>query len=145
MKREAIKEFSKYAKIFITSESRLPPDLDKYRINIPTTKIHDALFFASLYFGDGGTMTSESAVLGTPSIHISPARMGYTDELSQKYDMVFNFTSPNTEWRSAISKGCEILRNNNSKILWKEKRERLLNDKIDLTKFISNYVDRICN
>ena len=56
MIRKVVKEFSKYAKIFITSEGLLPKDLDKNRIRIPHERIHDALYYASLYFGDGGTM-----------------------------------------------------------------------------------------
>ena len=71
MKYKAIKELSQHAKVFISSEGELPEDLIQYQIKIPVEKMHDALYYATMYFGDGGTMASESAVLGTPSILVS--------------------------------------------------------------------------
>ena len=44
MKFKAVEEFSKYAKVFISSEKELPKELKKYQINIPPEKMHDALY-----------------------------------------------------------------------------------------------------
>ena len=51
-----MRELSKYARIVITSEDPLPRDLEKYRSNIPPERMHDALYYASLYAGEGATM-----------------------------------------------------------------------------------------
>jgi uncharacterized protein len=59
-KLRAIKEFSKYAKVFISSESELPNELKKYKINIEPNRIHDAIAFSSLLFGESATMVSEA-------------------------------------------------------------------------------------
>ena len=68
MKRKTLKELCNYTKIFISSEGRLPVDLQKFQIKISPEKMHDALYYASLYFGESGTMATEAALLGTPSI-----------------------------------------------------------------------------
>ena len=71
MKRKAVKEILNYAKVFITSEKELPLDLKPYQIKMPLEKIHHILYYSALYFGDGGTMASECAVLGTPAINVA--------------------------------------------------------------------------
>ncbi|MDY6865404.1 MAG: DUF354 domain-containing protein, partial [Halobacteriota archaeon] len=40
-KKKAVKEFEKYGKVLITSESPLPSEFEKYRISVPPEKIHD--------------------------------------------------------------------------------------------------------
>jgi predicted glycosyltransferase len=70
MKKKAVKELSKYARVFISSESELPEDLKPYQIKIPPERMHDALAFATLFVGESGTMSTECAVLGTPNIQI---------------------------------------------------------------------------
>ena len=69
-KRKAVREFSKNAKVFISSEQDLPNELAPYKIPIPPEKMHDVLYFAHLLYGDSATMASESACLGTPAIYI---------------------------------------------------------------------------
>ena len=97
-KIKAVEEFSKYAKVFITSESELPEELKDYKINIPKDRMHDALAYASLLYGESATMASESAVLGTPAIFIDNSGRGYTDEQEEQYEIVFNFSSHVLLW-----------------------------------------------
>ena len=59
-----VKEFSKYARVFISSEGLLPPELERYRIKISPERMHDVLAGASLLYGESATMASECAVLG---------------------------------------------------------------------------------
>ncbi len=51
-KIKAVKEFSKFARVFISSESELPVDLKRYKINIEPHRMHDAMAYASLIFGE---------------------------------------------------------------------------------------------
>ena len=67
-KLRAIEEFSKYARVFISSESKLPTELEQYRIIIAPHRMHDAMAFASLVWGESFTMPAEASVLGIPSI-----------------------------------------------------------------------------
>ncbi len=57
-----VTELSKHIKVFISSENELPDRLLQYKINIPPERMHDALAYATLFIGEGATMTSECAV-----------------------------------------------------------------------------------
>jgi predicted glycosyltransferase len=133
MKRKSVQELSKYAKIFITSEGELPQDLGPYRITIPPEKIHHALYYAAMYFGDGGTMASESAVLGTPAINIatSASLIGVFADI-ERYGLMY--VIPDEE--KALEKGLELLQRSDLRYEMKVKREKLISEKIDVTKFI---------
>lgn len=133
MKRRAVKELSKYAKVFITSEGTLPEELKPYQIGIPPEKMHDVLYYATLYFGDGGTMASESAILGTPAINVatSAVLIGTFADI-EKYGLMH--VIPGEE--KALEKGLELLKNDDLKSEMEPKRKRLISEKIDVTKFI---------
>jgi len=86
-----IYEMSKYAKVLISSESELPENLKPYQIKISPEKMHDVLFFADLYIGEGGTMASESALLGIPTIYVNTLPlMGYLVE-EKKHGLLYHF------------------------------------------------------
>jgi len=135
-KIKAVKEFEKYTRVFISSESELPDDLKKYRLDIPPHKIHDIIYFASLVYGESATMVAEGAVLGVPGIYLDNTGRPYTNELQQKYDLVYNFSESEKDQNRSIEKGIFLLRNPTLKEEWKLKREKLLNDKIDVTAFL---------
>jgi predicted glycosyltransferase len=140
-KIELVRELEKYGRVFITSEGKLEKDLEEYRIKVSPEKLHDLLYYASLYVGEGATMATESAVLGTPSIYISSlvGTMGNFIELEQKYGLIFNYNDSD----KAIEKAVELIQKQELKEMWREKREKLLKDKIDVTAFmvwlIENY------
>ena len=140
-KKKFVKELEKYGRIFITSERKTHPDLEKYRITVPPERIHDLLYFATLYIGEGATMASEAAVLGTPSIYVNTLRLGYLDEEEKKYGLVYNFSDPKTAQEQAVEKAVTLLEDNNLKQNWRKKREKLLNEKIDVTKFLTDFIE----
>lgn len=135
-KRKAIKEISKYARVLITSESELPEDLEKFRIKIPIDKIHHALYYSSLLFGESATMASEAAVLGTPAIFLDNDGRGYTDEQEKKYKLVYNFTETPNDQEQAIQKAVEILSVESNDQLYKNRRLKLLKNSIDTTEYM---------
>lgn len=69
-KKELITYLKRKGRVFITSEKRLPKDFEPYRITISPEKIHDVLCDAQLLVSEGGTMASEGAMLGVPTIFI---------------------------------------------------------------------------
>lgn len=129
-----VEELEKFGQVFITSEGRLDKKLEKYKIKVSPEKLHDLLYYASLYIGEGATMTTESAILGTPSIYISSlaGTMGNLIELNQKYNLIFNYNDPD----KAISKAIELIQKQNLKEEWGIKKEGLLKDKIDINAFM---------
>ena len=140
-KLKAIKEFEKYARVFISSESELPDELKKYKINIPPHRMHDALAFASLLFGESSTMAEECAMLGTPSIFLYNKSTYYTKHLEKDYELLFNYTESNEDQLKAIEKGVEILQTPDIKKQWQGKRKKMLTDKIDVTAFLVWFVE----
>lgn len=140
-KLKFVNEIEKYARVFITSESVLPKELEKYKISFPPEKIHHALSFADLLIGDSQTMTTEAGVLGTPAIRcnsfVGKKDMGNFIELEQKYGLIYSFNEP----EKSLEKAIELLKMPNLMIEWEAKKNRLLNDKIDVTAFLVWFVE----
>ena len=142
MKKQAVEAFSNHAKVFITAEKELPDELESCRLAIPPERIHDAIFYATLLYGESATMASEAAVLGTPAIYIDDTGRGYTDEQERVYGAVFNFTESIGDQKRSIDKGVELLTAEGIKEQWNGKRVRLLKDKIDVTQFIVKFINK---
>ena len=143
-KIKAVKEFSKYAKVFITSEKKLPKELEDYRINIPPQQMHEVIASASLLYGESATMASESAVLGVPAIYIDNDGRTYTDEEEEKYSIVFNFKETEFDVLESIKRGIDLLKNGHN---YQENRLKILSEKISFTDYlvwiITNYPNSI--
>ena len=139
-RRRAIHEMSKWAKVFISAEGKLPEDLESFRINIPVDKMHDAIYYSSLLFGQSPTMSSEAAILGTPAIIVSRNQVGYLQDQENKYGLVYNFGDSEQEQERAIEKALEILKDKVGKERFCNKRKKLLADCIDTTQFMINEV-----
>ncbi len=138
-KRELVKRLSELGRVIITSEAQLPPDLEPYRMGIASTKIHDVLAFTTVYIGESATMASESAVLGTPFIFVSPVGRGYTDEQEKVYGLGYTL-NPNQE-TEAINLAVELAQREGLQEEWQAKRSRLLEDKIDVTAWMVDFVE----
>jgi predicted glycosyltransferase len=138
--REKIVELlEKYGRVFITSEVPLPDRLKKYQITIPVEKLHDFLYYTTLYFGDGSTTAAEAAMIGTPAIYVSSlsGSLGYVSDLEQIYGLLYNFR----DQEAALAKAVELLRNPDVKEEWKRKREIFLKDKFNATRFLTWFVE----
>ena len=135
-KLKAIQAFSQYAKVFISSEEKLPEELKKYQIKIKPWKMHDALAGASLLFSESATMASETAVLGTPALFLDNIGRLYTKELEDKYLLCFNYSQSENDIQKAIQKGVKLLQSEGIKEQWQRKIDTMLKDKIDVTAFL---------
>lgn len=145
----AVKSLEKYGKVFITSEQKLGKDFEKYKITFSPEKLHSALYYASLYLGDGGTTAVESALLGTPAVHVEAFKSksgkvmdatyihGNFDELVNKYGVLYTFADPN----KAINKALDILQDKNAKKELERRKEHILKEKIDVTAFMTDFIE----
>ena len=134
-----LRSLEQYGRILITSEGEIPPEMQIYKIPVSPEKLHDLLNYATLYVGEGGTTSSEAAVLGTPAIFVSSlvGTMGNFTELEETYDLLYGYIDSNL----ALTKAKEILENSANKEKWNVKREKLLNDKIDITAYMIWLID----
>lgn len=126
------------AKVVVTSEEPLPPELESNRVSVAPERMHDLMSYANLYVGESPTMATESAVLGTPAIYVSTIEMGYTEDIEERYGLIFNFSGDDRQTR-ALRKAKEILTESDDEE-WAEKRRRLLADNRDTTDVILEQV-----
>jgi len=140
-KIKAVREFSKYSKVFISSEKSLPTELEPNKIPISPEKIHHALYYSKMFWGESATMATEAVVLGTPAVYLDNTGRYYTDELENKYDLVYNFLESEVDQKRAIEKGVEILSDEESTEKYGENQKKLLDDKIDVTEFLVWFVE----
>jgi len=140
-----IRSFEERGHVFISSERPLDPALEKYRLKTPPEKIHSLMYYAGLYMGEGGTMAAEAAILGTPAIHVESDAKGNATgnssgnfrELRDRFGLLYYFADQN----DAFAKASEILDNKNSKPDWQHKRENLLREKIDVTAWMTDFIE----
>lgn len=137
-----VKELEKYGMVLITSEGKLEKELEKYRVKIPPERMHDLLYYATLYVGEGGTTASEAAILGTHSIHISTTGkycgvfydlnmyglLWISEEEHDSMELIRALLSENDLWKRG-----------------KKKRKKLIKSKIDLTSFMVWFIENYPN
>lgn len=153
-KRELIKRLSKHLRVFISSESELPADLEPYRIHIPIERMHDVQAAAALFVGESATMASESVCLGTPAIYIDEVGRGYTDEEAREgllwmYRPVPNRSAMKSDEPSWISGGVEECIEKAEEIAdakfdsaaYAKRHKEWLASKIDCTAFLCYFIE----
>lgn len=139
-KMKAVKIFSKYGRVFISSESRLPEELKGYQLPTHPDRIHDVIAFASLVYGESSTMSEEAAMLGIPSIYLNNDSTCYTKHLEKDYQLMYNLTESNDDQFEAIQLGVDLLSKEKSQI-WKDRRDAMLQEKIDVSAFLTWVVE----
>jgi len=90
-------------------------------------------------------MTSEAAVLGTPSIRSNSfvGKIAYLEEEEHKYGLTYGFLPEN--FNSLQRKIEELLSVSNLKEIWQQRRRIMLNDKIDVTAFYVWFIENYPN
>ena len=148
-KRRLISLFEKKGRVFITTEREIEKEFENYQLLLSPEKIHSLINFATMLVGDSQTMTSEAAVLGVPSIRCNTfvGKISYLEEEEHKYDLTYGFLPTDSE--AMFLKIEELLEIPDLKVIWQDKRQRLLRDKIDVTAFyvwfIENYPATVKN
>ena len=132
MKQKLVSKLSEHSTVLISSESELPDNLKKYQFQFLPEEMHDVLYNADLFIGEGATMASECAMLGTPAIYVNSLDVGTCTEQEKKYNLVYNFR--NSE--GVLEKAMELLNIPNLKQEFQKRRQRMLADKIDTTEFL---------
>lgn len=123
-------------KILITSERELPKELEQYRLNIRKNDITHYIAFAQLFIGDSTTMSTEAAVLGTPSVEFDEYfyEIDQMMELEEKYGLIHCFrTNQKSEFLKKVG---DLVATKNIKEEYKHRRKKLLDDTIDVSSFL---------
>lgn len=132
-----------HGRVFISSERELEPIFEPYRINIRPIDMHHVMAYADLYLGDSQTMAAEAGVLGIPFVRFNDfvGRIGYLRELENDYQLGYGIKT--NEVDKLFRTVSELISMPNRKVVFQQRRQRMLADKIDfasfLTWFIENY------
>ena len=131
-----VERLSKLGRVIISSENALPTEFQPYQLPISPSKIHDLLYYSKLYIGEGATMASEAAILGTPSIYVSTLKDGIIDEES-KYGIIHQVS----DGEKLINKAIKFAKNPDIKDSWRKKSKLFINSKIDVTAWMVDFVE----
>lgn len=140
-KKQIIRRLEKEGKVFITTETEIEREFEKYQLKISPEKIFSVLFYATLFIGDSQTMTNEAAVLGTPSLRLNSFvdRISYLKEQEEKYNLAMGFNPE--EFNRMLSKVDELINMTDLNEVWMHRRNKMLSEKIDVTKFLVYLID----
>ncbi|XVH33583.1 DUF354 domain-containing protein (plasmid) [Haloferacaceae archaeon DSL9] len=138
-KKRLIQTLSEHGRVYISNEGALPPAFDAYRLPVPAEAIHHLLAEASMCVTDSNTMATEAALLGTPTIRSNSfaddESLGNFVELDD-YGLVVSLSDE----REVLATVERLVDDADADGRWRRRRDRLLEDKIDVTKYI---LDRI--
>ena len=135
-KRALIQVLSKKFKIFISSEDKLPEEFKEFEINIAPEKMHSVLYYASMFIGESGTMASESAYLGTPTVYINSLPLMCYLKLEQEFQLLKHFSSSN----AVVDYVKKLVKEDNLKENTKLKAEEMKSTFNNATEFFSWFI-----
>jgi hypothetical protein len=135
-RREFLESLAAVARPYVTSEAPLPAELESFRLRIPFSKVHHVLAFAALYVGEGATMASEAALLGTPAVYTNTLPAG-TLAMFQRCGLMEQIIDTDAALRRCLA----WLADDEAKSRAASARDRLLAEKIDVTALIVQTLD----
>lgn len=140
-KRKIISILERYGKVFITTERNIDEEFRRYQLKMEPEKIHSLLYYATIFVGDSQTMTSESALLGTPAVKCNTfaGRLSVPNDIEDRYQLCFSYLPNQTELM--FSKLTELLKTVDLKEVFQQRRQKMLADKIDVTAFFSWFIE----
>ena len=111
------------------------PTVSAFRSRISTMSLRSP----TLLVGESATMASEAAVLGTHALFVSRTGRGYTDEQQQRYGLVHCFAD--TQGKEALAEVERLMGKVDLKLDAEKRRRRLLEEKIDVTRWMVNFLE----
>lgn len=132
-----LRRLEPFVQPLITSEKPLPPELEPYRLNIPPHLIHHVLAFACLCVGEGATMLSEAALLGTPGVFVSTLRAGTLNRLEQ-----FGLLKQTSDMEQALQMALEWLNDAQAKEKCRKRLQEYLKGRMDVTDWIVQVLEK---
>jgi len=132
---------TKNVKVYIDSEYQLSPLLKGFQLQISKNRMHDLLFYAEMIITDSQSMSVEAAMLGVPSIRFNDfvGKIGVLNELEQVYGLTYGIKT--TEAGKLFDTIDDLLSMKDIKKEFQLRRQKMLNDKIDVTAFFVWFIE----
>ena len=126
--------------VALTKAVTAASELARNAVSVPPHEMHHLLAFASLYIGEGATMASEAAVLGTPALYVNPLDLGYMAEQEERYGLVHRFLDKGTTADDLLEAALPLLTEPDARKRTADARERLLEETEDVTEVICEHL-----
>jgi predicted glycosyltransferase len=128
--------------VLISSEKIADNKYEKMILKINPNDIHQVLYHSSFLVCDSQSMTVESCILGTPSVRISSfsGQISVLEELERKYNLTKGIQPSNS--KEILNLITSLLEENELQKQFQERRDILINDKIDVTKFLIWFITK---
>jgi len=141
--KTVVDRLAQHGRVFISAESTVESELCKYLLPTSVERIFDVLAFAHIVVGDSQTMAAEAAVLGTPSLRCNTfvGRLAYLEELEHKYGLTKGILPK--DFDKLLDQLDQWLSQPDLKQRWKEKRQAMLQDCVDVTNWILKLFDKL--
>lgn len=131
-----VKELDKDYDLLLSIEGKeYPKSLKPYIKQFKAKDYHHILAFSKLYIGSGASTAQEASVLGVPSVYTNPIIPFYIKILKNRYRMIKIINENNIN----VENIQDFINSEN----WKSRKEFLLNDMIDMPKFLENYFKKV--
>ena len=140
---DLVRRLEKRARVYVSAEGDLPPELEPNRLRTPYELVHHVLAYAALVFSEGATMASEAVVLGTHALYVNTIVSGSTKEQCERYHLLYNFNEGDDRYERALQTAEELLDDPELLMKGQEKRQRLLDEKTDINQYYLSEVDRL--
>jgi len=142
-----IDKLKNHGQIHISSEKEIPEKYSQYKLDINITDIHNYIAASDIFISDSQSMTVEACMLGTPSLRFNSfaGKISVLNELETKYQLTHGYHI--NDETNFLNKFEELINTPNLRSIYQERRNKMLNDKIDLTAFLiwlfENYPDSV--
>lgn len=133
---------SEFGNVYITTERKIEPELEKWQLKIPPEKIHHLIYFASMFIGDSQTMTSEAAILGTPAVKCNTFahKLSIPNMLEEKYCLCYSYQP--FEFDAMCFKIKDLIKSGTLREEWSQRRKLFLSDSINPTAFLVWFIEK---
>jgi hypothetical protein len=141
--RRIIELLERYGPVFISGEGHLDSEFAERRLTARPELIHEVLAEASVVVGDSQTIATEAALLATPAVrintwvHSSP----HLTELEEQYGLAFSYSPEDHD--AALMRLEDLLEDEDTPAQWVRRRERMLEDKVDLTEWYMDLISEL--
>lgn len=138
VKRKIVNFLNTKGTVIISAENEIPSEFEEYRYSVSPTKMHDLLYYATMYIGEGGTMASEAALLGTPSVLVTTLTAG-ANEMLERHNLLKKPSNEEIAFETIV----ELLKKDNLKDEWRENLKQYDINDMDVSRWMFNYFENL--
>lgn len=129
--------------VFTSAEGTQPPIEGTEPLPVSPHRLHDLLAGAAVVVGDSQSVITEAALLGTPAFRINTwaGATPYLEELEHRYQLARSW-HPRAAPR-AVEHIASVLDDPQAPATWQRRRARMLEEKVDLTRWYVDFVEQV--